>query len=80
MPAHQPLPESWKTPYGRTLKYLTWLCLQEVVQGKSLGQIVSSGQRASEEEVQRIATDLLSTLKYLSGKCWAGATCLVGTP
>lgn len=45
------------------------MCLQEVVQGKSLGQMVSSGQRASEDEVQRIATDLLSTLKYLSGKC-----------
>lgn len=40
---------------------------QEVVQGKSLAQMVSSGQRASEDEVQRIATDLLATLKYLSG-------------
>lgn len=51
---------------------------QEVVQGKSLGQMVSSGQRASEDEVQRIATDLLSTIKYLSGEqCLAGAHALV---
>lgn len=40
---------------------------QEVVQGKSLAQMVSAGKRASEEEVLRIATDLLSVLKYLSG-------------
>jgi len=41
--------------------------LQEVVQGTSLAQMVSSGQRASEDEVMRIATDLLATLKYLGG-------------
>jgi hypothetical protein len=41
--------------------------VQEVVQGSSLAQMVSSGKRASEEEVLRIATDLLATLKYLAG-------------
>lgn len=41
--------------------------VQEVVQGTSLAQMVSSGQRASEDEVMRIATDLLATLKYLGG-------------
>jgi hypothetical protein len=44
------------------------VCLQEVVQGVSLAQMVSSGKRASEEEVLRVATDLLSILKYLSGQ------------
>lgn len=34
----------------------------------SLAQMVSSGKRASEDEVLRIATDLLSILKYLSGQ------------
>jgi hypothetical protein len=44
-----------------------YVCVQEVVQGSSLAQMVSSGKRASEEEVLRIATDLLATLKYLAG-------------
>lgn len=39
-----------------------------MVQGVSLAQMVSSGKRASEDEVLRIATDLLSILKYLSGQ------------
>lgn len=34
----------------------------------SLAQMVSSGKRASEDEVLRVATDLLSILKYLSGQ------------
>lgn len=42
--------------------------LQELVKGKSLAQLISSGQRATEEEALRIATDLLSILKYLSGQ------------
>lgn len=42
---------------------------QEVVQGKSLADMVASGMRASEEEVLRIATDLLAILKYLAGVC-----------
>jgi hypothetical protein len=42
-------------------------CLQEVVQGKSLAQMVSSGMRADESQVTRIAQDLLAILKYLGG-------------
>lgn len=41
--------------------------LQEVVQGKSLAAMVASGMRADEKEVLRIASDLLTVLKYLSG-------------
>jgi hypothetical protein len=41
---------------------------QEVVQGTSLAQMVLSGKRASEDEVLRVATDLLAILKYLSGQ------------
>jgi hypothetical protein len=41
--------------------------LQEVVQGKSLAQMVSSGMRADESQVTRIAQDLLAILKYLAG-------------
>jgi hypothetical protein len=47
---------------------------QEVVQGKSLAEMVASGMRASEEEVLRIATDLLATLKYLSGGAGRGCS------
>lgn len=43
------------------------LVLQEVVQGKSLAQMVTSGMRADESEVLRISTELLAILKYLSG-------------
>ncbi|KAF6262994.1 kinase-like domain-containing protein [Scenedesmus sp. NREL 46B-D3] len=39
----------------------------EVVQGKSLAQMVSSGMRADESQVMRIAQELLATLKYLAG-------------
>jgi hypothetical protein len=38
------------------------------VQGTSLAQMVLSGKRASEEEVLRVATDLLAILKYLAGQ------------
>ena len=41
--------------------------MQEVVQGKSLAQMVSSGMRADESQVMQIAQDLLAILKYLSG-------------
>ncbi|WIA18005.1 hypothetical protein OEZ85_009492 [Tetradesmus obliquus] len=41
--------------------------VQEVVQGKSLAQMVSSGMRADESQVMQIAQDLLAILKYLSG-------------
>lgn len=39
--------------------------MQEVVQGKSLGEMVSAGMRADESEVTRIAQELLVILKYL---------------
>eukprot|EP00775_Hariotina_reticulata_P004132 gene4130-4379_t len=45
----------------------TFYIVQEVVQGKSLAAMVSSGMRADEKEVLRIASDLLTVLKYLSG-------------
>eukprot|EP00879_Flechtneria_rotunda_P010283 GHRR01010750.1.p1 GENE.GHRR01010750.1~~GHRR01010750.1.p1 ORF type:complete len:629 (+),score=211.09 GHRR01010750.1:70-1956(+) len=41
--------------------------VQEVVQGKSLAQMVSAGKRANESEVLRIAQELLAILRYLSG-------------
>lgn len=50
-----------------SLRSVCCVCVQEVVQGSSLSQMVSSGKRASEDEVLRIATDLLATLKYLAG-------------
>lgn len=38
---------------------------QEVVQGRSLADMVRSGQRATEQEVCRVAGELLDVLQYL---------------
>jgi len=39
---------------------------QEVAQGKSLAQMVGGGARATEQEVMRIAKELLAILQYLA--------------
>lgn len=40
-------------------------CLQELVEGKSLGQMVEAGWQPEQHEVERIAKELLSTFSYL---------------
>lgn len=40
--------------------------VQEVVQGKSLGEMIREGMRATEPEVLRISTELLKIMDYLS--------------
>ncbi len=44
------------------------LCLQELVEGKTLGDLVASGWTPSETDVQRIADQLLRTTQYLQSK------------
>lgn len=39
--------------------------LQELVEGKSLAQMVEAGWKPSKQEVERIAAELLSSLAYL---------------
>ena len=39
--------------------------LQELVEGKSLAQMVEAGWKPSKPEVERIAAELLSSLAYL---------------
>lgn len=41
------------------------LHLQELVEGSSLAQMVEAGWKPSNQEVERIAAELLSTLAYL---------------
>ncbi|KXZ55099.1 hypothetical protein GPECTOR_3g253 [Gonium pectorale] len=43
-----------------------FVLVQEVVKGKSLAAMITGGQRATEQEVSRIAGELLSVLQYLS--------------
>lgn len=40
--------------------------LQDLAQGKSLAELVKGGWRADEEEVTRIAKELLNILDYLA--------------
>lgn len=40
--------------------------MQDLAQGKSLAELVKSGWRADEEEVTRIAKELLNILDYLA--------------
>lgn len=42
-----------------------FVLVQEVVQGRSLADMVRSGQRATEQEVCRVAGELLDVLQYL---------------
>lgn len=39
--------------------------MQELVEGKSLAQMVEAGWQPHQKEVERIAKDLLTTLSYL---------------
>lgn len=39
--------------------------MQELVEGKSLGQMVEAGWQPEQQEVDRIAKELLSTFSYL---------------
>ena len=42
--------------------------MQELVEGKSLAQMVEAGWRPNQKEVERIAKDLLTTFSYLQGQ------------
>ena len=42
--------------------------MQDLAQGKSLAELVKGGWRADEEEVTRIAKELLDILDYLSSR------------
>ena len=44
------------------------LLLQELAEGRSLGDLVRSGWRADEAEVVRIGRELLQILQYLSSR------------
>lgn len=41
-------------------------CLQDLAQGKSLADLIKGGWHADEDEVTRIAKELLSILDYLA--------------
>ena len=41
------------------------MCVQELVEGKSLAQLVEAGWQPSNKEVERIAKELLTTFEYL---------------
>ena len=47
---------------------MSMVLLQEVVQGRSLADMVGSGWRADEKEVTRIAEELLGVLEYLGSR------------
>lgn len=42
--------------------------MQELVEGKSLAQMVEAGWQPDHKEVERIAKDLLTTFSYLQGQ------------
>ena len=55
-------------PAAERFTHCQLLCLQELAEGKTLGDLVASGWTPSEPDVQRIAEELLRTIQYLQSK------------